>query len=133
MFDILMTPTNEGENATRNQNPLLTQYQANLLNVGILLSLSVDNPDDKVVLSCFNDVQQEVYEKQYGITIDSDFAAIPKEGFPLLRDFYNATVKKFEEEKTPETKSAFNKLMVLLKEHAVGVSAQIFNFHSNVD
>jgi hypothetical protein len=24
-------------------------------------------------------------------------------------------------------------LMVLLKEHAVGVSSQIFNFHSNVD
>jgi hypothetical protein len=133
MFDILITPKNEGENATANQNPLLTQYQANLLNVGILLSLSVDNPNDKVVLSCFNDVQQEVYEKQYGITPESDFVNIPKDGFPLLKDFYNETIRRFEEEKTPETKSAFNKLMVLLKEHAVGVSSQIFNFHSNVD
>jgi hypothetical protein len=35
--------------------------------------------------------------------------------------------------KVPETKSAFNKLIVLMKEHAVGVSAPIFNFYTNVD
>jgi hypothetical protein len=133
IFDILITPDNNGENATKNQNPLLTQYQANLLNIAILLSLDNGNPNDKIVLSCFNDVQQYVYEEKLHITMASDFTQIPSDGFPLMKDFYDEAIRRYEIETVPETKSAFNKLIVLLKEHAVGISSPIFGFHTNVD
>lgn len=133
IFDILITPNNEGENAKRNQNPLLTQYQANLSNISILLALNPNLPQDKIVLSCFNDVQQYVYEQLFGITLESDFASIPRDKYPLMKDMYDEAKRRFEIETTPETKTAYNELMILLKEHAIGVSAPIFNFHTNID
>jgi len=131
IFDVLVVPNSADDKSK--QNPLLAQYQANLTSMSILLSLNTENPDDKVVLSCFNDVQVYVYEKVKKITTKSDFTKLPKKAFPLMKDFYNEAIKRFKKEKVSETKSAFNKLIVLMKEHAIGVSAPLFNNYSNVD
>jgi hypothetical protein len=133
IFDVLIVPAEEGSVNKSKQNPLLAQYQANLTSIAILLSLDVNKPDDKIILSCFNDVQIYVYEKIKKISIVSDFEKISKKAFPLMKDFYDEAVKRYNSETVPETKSAFNKLIVLMKEHAVGISAPLFNNYSNID
>jgi hypothetical protein len=129
IFDVLVVT---GANSER-QNPLTAQYQANLTSMAILLSLDVNLPIDKIVLSCFNDVQVHVYENIKKITVKSNFYKIPPTAFPLMRDFYETAIEFYRKENVPETKAAYNKLIVLMKEHAVGISAPIFNNYSNVD
>jgi hypothetical protein len=133
IFDVLLVPTEEGSVNKSKQNPLLSQYQANLTSMSILLSLDINKPDDKMILSCFNDVQIYVYEQIKKITIDSDFNKLSRKSYPLMKDFYDEAKRRYEIEKVPETKSAFNKLIVLMKEHAVGISAPLFNNYSNID
>jgi hypothetical protein len=132
IFDVLQVPSTD-ESGNSRQNPLISQYQANLTSMSILLSLDTNNPDDKIVLSCFNDVQIYVYEKLMKITPSSDFSKIHKNKFPLMKDFYFEAIKRYKKERVPETKTAFNKLIVLMKEHAVGISSPIFNNYTNVD
>jgi hypothetical protein len=129
IFDILIVPGTDSDR----QNPLTAQYQANLTSMAILLSLDVNLPNDKVVLSCFNDVQVHVYEKIKKITVKSNFAKLHRTAFPLMKDFYKVAIEFYRKERVPETKAAYNKLIVLMKEHAVGISAPIFNNYSNVD
>jgi hypothetical protein len=132
IFDVLMTPSVKSDDQDR-QNPLLNQYQSNLTSIATLCSLNVNDPNDKIVLSCFNDVQVTVYEKQFKLTTKTDFMKVPKNKFPLMRDFYEESIRRYKKEKTPETKAAFNKLILLMKEHAIGISAPIFNNYTNVD
>jgi hypothetical protein len=129
IFDILVVPNSDSER----QNPLTSQYQANLTSISILLSLDVNNPNDKVVLSCFNDVQVHVYEKIKKITQKTNFTKLSPHHFPLMKDFYEIAQKFYRSEKNPETKSSYNKLIILMKEHAVGISAPLFNNYTNVD
>jgi hypothetical protein len=129
IFDVLIAAGGDSER----QNPLTAQYQANLTSMAILLSLDVNSPADKIVLSCFNDVQVYVYEKIKKITVKSDFYRLPPNSFPLMKDFYKTAMDFYKKERVPETKAAYNKLIVLMKEHAVGISAPIFNNYSNVD
>jgi hypothetical protein len=130
IFDVLITPSSENN---QRQNPLLSQYQANLTSMSILLSLDTENPNDKIVLSCFNDVQIYVYEKIKKISPTSDFFKFPKNKYPLMVDFYNEAIRRYNSEHNSETKTAFSKLLILMKEHAIGISAPLFNNYTNIN
>jgi hypothetical protein len=129
IFDILIVPSTDSSR----QNALLSQYQANLTSMAILLSLDVNNPNDKIILSCFNDVQTHVYEKIKKIKTTTNFSKLKPHHFPLMKEFYDVALKFYKSERVPETKAAYNKLIVLMKEHAIGISAPIFNNYTNVN
>jgi hypothetical protein len=130
IFDVLVTPT-AGED--QHQSPLLQQYQANLTSMAILLSLNVDLPEDKIVLSCFNDVQEHIYEKVHKFTTKTDFRKVPKNKYPLMKEFYTEAIKRVKHIKDPQERAGYQKMIILMKEHAIGVSSAIFNNYTNID
>jgi len=133
IFDVLVVPDASEDQNKSKLNPLLSQYQANLTSMSILLSLDTNNPGDKMILSCFNDVQIYVYEKLKNIHPTTDFFSVPKNKFPIMVDFYNEAIRRYKLESNPQTKSAYNELIVLMKEHAIGISSPLFNNYTNID
>jgi len=132
IFDVLVVPSSD-DNGNNNSDPLSSQYQANLNSIAALTSLDVNNPNDKLLLSLFNDVQQVVYEKMHGFTSMTDFKNTPKDKFPIMKEFYQVIVEYAKQAADQTVKDGFQKLAILLKEHAVGISAHLFNKYSNID
>jgi hypothetical protein len=130
IFDVLVVPTDDNAG---NSNPLSSQYQANLLSISILLSLNTENPDDKIILSCFNDVQQHVYETIHGFNFDTDFDNISRNSMPIMKEFYDEVIARIPQQKDEIYFNAYEKLSILLKEHAVGISSSLFNRYTNIE
>jgi hypothetical protein len=131
IFDVLVVP--QVENDGSSSDPLSSQYQANLSAIATLTSLNVDNPNDKLLLSLFNDVQQIVYEKIHGFTSHTNFERVPKNQMPIMREFYDVILNEAKRSYDQTRKVAFEKLSILIKEHAIGISSHLFNKYSNVD
>jgi hypothetical protein len=131
IFDVLVVPSNNSD--TTSSDPLSSQYQANLLSIASLTSLDVNNPNDKLLLSLFNDVQQIVYERIHGFSSFTDFNNVPRNKMPIMREFYSVILNEAQLAKEQTIKEAFEKLGILLKEHAVGISSHLFNKYSNIN
>jgi hypothetical protein len=130
IFDVLVVPSSD---SSERISPLLTQYQANLSSIAVLLSLDRGNPNDKLILSVFNDVQIYVYEEIKKINIATDFTLLEKNKYPVMNDFYQVILERVQTVKDEQEKSAYQKLAILMKEHAIGISAPLFNNYTNID
>jgi hypothetical protein len=130
IFDVLVVATNSDAGAA---DPLSSQYQTNLTSISTLLSLNTETPEDKILLSCFNDVQQYVYETAHHFTDKTDFENVPKQNFPIMKEFYDEVCRRAAIEKDDTEKLAFHKLSILLKEHAIGISSKLFNRYTTID
>ncbi|GHU52163.1 hypothetical protein FACS189496_1830 [Bacilli bacterium] len=111
----------------------MSQYESNLLSIGTLLSLNEDNPADKLLLSCFNDIQKYVYEDIHKFKFNTDFSKVPRNKMPIMKEFYFEGLKRANKQKNVTVKEALEKLCMLLKEHAIGISAPLFNSFTNID
>jgi hypothetical protein len=133
IFDVLVVPNANDDDDNKTSDPLTSQYQANLISMATLLSLNPDIPNDKIILSVFNDVQQYVYEKIHNFSSATKFQTISKNNMPIMKEFYNVALQMFTKNTNETEKQALNNLCLLMKEHAVGISSHLFNLYSNID